>query len=135
MEKKSISEIIQILLCLVIFRHVISIFQCFFAISYIPTESIYSIVMSILMIAALVLILFKNKVGVYLFGATQIINVIGLTIINNNFIRHLIVALISCAILFLLLQIRKNGVSAWKVIFGKDNDVESADKASIEKQE
>ena len=121
MEEKKLSEIVYIILCLVIFRHAIHIFQCLALISFAPTEAICDIVLSILMIVA--------------FGVVQVANVIGQTILGNNFVSSLLVALVSCAILFIVLQIRKNGLSAWKVLFGKESVVESVDETSIEKQE
>ena len=119
--KKEISEIIYIIICLVAFRHLMNIFSSIVTLSYTPMESFYNIALGILMIIALLLIAFKKKIGVFLFGIIQIANVIGQAIISKeDFGIHLFVAFFMCAVMFLILQIRKNGVSAWKVIFGKE---------------
>lgn len=130
--KKEISDIIYFILCLVAFRHFMNILSSIITLSDAPMGSFYNIVLGLLMIIALLLIAFKKKIGIYLFGIIQIANVIGQTIINvEDFGIHLFVALFMCALMFFILQIRKNGVSAWKVIFGK----EGTDIISNENQE
>ena len=61
----------------------------------------------------------KQKFGIYLFGGLQILSVTLNSIMNGDFFIHFGVAILMCGLLFLILQIREQGVSAWKIIMNK----------------
>lgn len=77
----------------------------------------------------MILLLQKKSLGVYLFVTVQFISVSLHTMIDNDIALHTFVAFLTCGVMFLLLQIRTDGVSAWKVITSdeKKEKVESKD--------
>lgn len=76
--------------------------------------------LSVLVIISLSLIMMKKKSGVYLFVALQLVSIVFNSIMDSDPITHLLVALVMCVVMFLILQIRKDGISAWKVIMNKE---------------
>lgn len=93
--------------------------------SVIPYEGAYlavgiiNVLCMITLIASMFMILLEKKVGVYLFFVAQITSAVCLTYMQGDVAVHFGVALVSCILLFLLLQLRKNGISAWKAIMKK----------------
>lgn len=82
--------------------------------------TIYNIVTSILFIVIMANILRKKKWAVISFFAFQLINAISIYAILkdfNDFGIHLAISIIYCIILFLLLQLRNNGIKGWNIIF------------------
>ena len=76
--------------------------------------------LSVLVIISLALIMMQKKNGVYLFVALQLVSIVFNTIMDSDPINHILVALVMCGVMFLILQIRKDGISAWKVIMNKE---------------
>ena len=131
-KKHEISLIVQIVLLLVIVRHGISIVTNLFSLAYLYDTLVpyFNIAMSIAMIYNMILLLQKKSLGVYLFVAVQYVSGTIHTIIDHDFFLHSFVAALMCGVMFLLLQIRKDGVSAWKVIMSKENKEEGQSKDS-----
>lgn len=78
--------------------------------------------LSVLVIISLALIMMQKKSGVYLFVALQLVSIVFNSIIDSDPINHILVALVMCGVMFLILQIRKDGISAWKVIMNKEGN-------------
>jgi hypothetical protein len=117
-KSNSLNIIVEMILVLIIARHVIAIFSNIMNLILGDLAApIYNIVVSILMIISLVLVMSKNKLGVILFFSLQAVNIIGLAILGTNDIMATIVVTLSICVVFTgLLFIRSNGVSAWSVI-------------------
>ena len=118
MENKKISWIVYLLLSLIILRHTTAIITNLINLRMYDdgTEIIMNIGLSLVMIAALVLMLRKNIWGIYLFVCIQVLSSVFNSIMKGDALIHFGVAALMCLIMFLLLQIRENGISAWKVI-------------------
>lgn len=131
-KKHEISLIVQILLLMVIVRHGISIvMNLLYLITLYDTLAPYfNIAMSSVMIYNMILLLQKKALGFYLFVTVQLISVSLHTMIDNDLAFHSLVAALMCGVMFLLLQIRTNGVSAWKVIMSDENKEEDQNKDS-----
>lgn len=131
-KKHEISLIVQIVLLLVIVRHGISIVTNLFSLAYLYDTLVpyFNIAMSIAMIYNMILLLQKKALGVYLFVAVQFISVPLHTMIDNDIALHTFVAFLMCGVMFLLLQIRTDGVSAWKVITSDEKKEEGQSKDS-----
>ena len=76
--------------------------------------------LSVLVIISLALIMMQKKSGVYLFVALQLVSIVFNSIIDSDPINHILVALVMCGVMFLILQIRKDVISACKVIMNKE---------------
>ncbi len=130
-KKHEISLIVQIALLMVIVRHGISIVTNLFYLTYLydTLAPYFNIAISSVMIYNMILLLQKKSLGVYLFVTVQFISVSLHTMIDNDIALHTFVAFLTCGVMFLLLQIRTDGVSAWKVITSdeKKEKVESKD--------
>lgn len=93
--------------------------------SVIPYESMYiaigviNILCAIALIASMFMVLLEKKTGVCIFFTAQFINAACITYMKGEWGLHFGIAAISCVLLPLLLQLKKNGVSAWKTIMGK----------------
>ena len=131
-KKHEISLIVQILLLMVIVRHGISIvMNLLYLITLYDTLAPYfNIAMSSVMIYNMILLLQKKALGFYLFVTVQLISVSLHSMIDNDLAFHFLVAALMCGVMFLLLQIRTNGVSAWKVIMSDENKEEDQNKDS-----
>ena len=131
-KKHEISLIVQIVLLLVIVRHGISIVTNLFSLAYLYDTFVpyFNIVMSSVMIYNMILLLQKKALGVYLFVTVQFISVTLHTMIDNDPALHFFVATMMCGVMFLLLQIRADGVSAWKVIMSDKKKEEDQSKDS-----
>ena len=131
-KKHEISLIVQILLLMVIVRHGISIvMNLLYLITLYDTLAPYfNIAISSVMIYNMILLLQKKALGFYLFVTIQLISVSLHTMIDNDLAFHSLVAALMCGVMFLLLQIRTNGVSAWKVIMSDENKEEDQNKDS-----
>ena len=131
-KKHEISLIVQILLLMVIVRHGISIVMnlLYLFTLYDTLAPYFNIAMSSVMIYNMILLLQKKALGFYLFVTVQLISVSLRTMIDNNLAFHFLVAALMCGVMFLLLQIRTNGVSAWKVIMSDENKEEDQNKDS-----
>ena len=131
-KKHEISLIVQILLLMVIVRHGISIVMnlLYLFTLYDTLAPYFNIAMSSVMIYNMILLLQKKALGFYLFVTVQLISVSLRTMIDNDLAFHFLVAALMCGVMFLLLQIRTNGVSAWKVIMSDDNKEEDQNKDS-----
>lgn len=131
-KKHEISLIVQILLLMVIVRHGISIvMNLLYLITLYDTLAPYfNIAISSVMIYNMILLLQKKALGFYLFVTVQLISVSLHTMIDNDLAFHSLVAALMCGVMFLLLQIRTNGVSAWKVIMSDENKEEDQNKDS-----
>lgn len=131
-KKHEISLIVQILLLMVIVRHGISIVMnlLYLFTLYDTLAPYFNIAMSSVMIYSMILLLQKKALGFYLFVTVQLISVSLRTMIDNDLAFHFLVAALMCGVMFLLLQIRTNGVSAWKVIMSDENKEEDQNKDS-----
>ena len=131
-KKHEISLIVQILLLMVIVRHGISIVMnlLYLFTLYDTLAPYFNIAMSSVMIYNMILLLQKKALGFYLFVTVQLISVSLRTMIDNDLAFHFLVAALMCGVMFLLLQIRTNGVSAWKVIMSDENKEEDQSKDS-----
>ena len=131
-KKNEISLIVQILLLMVIVRHGISIVMnlLYLFTLYDTLAPYFNIAMSSVMIYNMILLLQKKALGFYLFVTVQLISVSLHTMIDNDLAFHSLVAALMCGVMFLLLQIRTNGVSAWKVIMSDENKEEDQSKDS-----
>ena len=131
-KKNEISLIVQILLLMVIVRHGISIVMnlLYLFTLYDTLAPYFNIAMSSVMIYNMILLLQKKALGFYLFVTVQLISVSLRTMIDNDLAFHFLVAALMCGVMFLLLQIRTNGVSAWKVIMSDENKEEDQNKDS-----
>lgn len=131
-KKHEISLIVQILLLMVIVRHGISIVMnlLYLFTLYDTLAPYFNIAMSSVMIYNMILLLQKKALGFYLFVTVQLISVSLRTMIDNDLAFHFLVAALMCGVMFLLLQIRTNGVSAWKVIMSDENKEEDQNKDS-----
>ena len=131
-KKHEISLIVQILLLMVIVRHGISIVMnlLYLFTLYNTLAPYFNIAMSSVMIYNMILLLQKKALGFYLFVTVQLISVSLRTMIDNDLAFHFLVAALMCGVMFLLLQIRTNGVSAWKVIMSDENKEEDQNKDS-----
>lgn len=131
-KKHEISLIVQILLLMVIVRHGISIVMnlLYLFTLYNTLAPYFNIAMSSVMIYNMILLLQKKALGFYLFVTVQLISVSLRTMIDNDLAFHSLVAALMCGVMFLLLQIRTNGVSAWKVIMSDENKEEDQNKDS-----
>lgn len=131
-KKHEISLIVQILLLMVIVRHGISIVMnlLYLFTLYNTLAPYFNIAMSSVMIYNMILLLQKKALGFYLFVTVQLISVSLHTMIDNDLAFHSLVAALMCGVMFLLLQIRTNGVSAWKVIMSDENKEEDQSKDS-----
>ena len=120
-KKGEINIIIYVIFGLIIIRHAMAIFNNIMAFELMnDTFSLWlNIVLSILMITSLLLLMNKNKMGVYLFATLQLLSVVFNSIIDSDPLTHIIPAVFMCGLLFLVLQLRKNGISAWKLIMNK----------------
>lgn len=121
-KKGEINDIIYVIFVLSIIRHVMAIFNNIimaFALMNDTFSLWFNILLSILMITSLLLIMNKKKMGVYLFVTLQLLSVVFNSIIDSDPLTHIIPAVFMCGLLFLVLQLRKNGISAWKVIMNK----------------
>lgn len=88
----------------------------------------YNIIVSLVVIVLLILVSYKQKWAVWTFLAFQFINpVVICTIMGtyNDLGAHLFASLVICVLFCLLLLIRKNGKSGWKLIFRPDNSEEN----------
>ena len=119
--KKEINIIVQVILGLFIARHIMAIINSLMAFALLNDTFILcmNLLLSMLIILSFVLIMKQNKAGVYLFIALQLVSVIFNSMMDSDIITHLLVAIAMCGIMFLILQIRKDGLSAWKVIMNK----------------
>ena len=131
-KKHEISLIVQILLLMVIVRHGISVVMnlLYLFTLYDTLAPYFNIAMSSVMIYNMILLLQKKALGFYLFVTVQLISVSLRTLIDNDLAFHFLVAALMCGVMFLLLQIRTNGVSAWKVIMSDENKEEDQNKDS-----
>ena len=131
-KKHEISLIVQILLLMVIVRHGISVVMnlLYLFTLYDTLAPYFNIAMSSVMIYNMILLLQKKALGFYLFVTVQLISVSLHTMIDNDLAFHSLVAALMCGVMFLLLQIRTNGVSAWKVIMSDENKEEDQNKDS-----
>ena len=131
-KKHEISLIVQILLLMVIVRHGISVVMnlLYLFTLYDTLAPYFNIAMSSVMIYNMILLLQKKALGFYLFVTVQLISVSLHTMIDNDLGFHFLVAALMCGVMFLLLQIRTNGVSAWKVIMSDENKEEDQSKDS-----
>ena len=131
-KKHEISLIVQILLLMVIVRHGISVVMnlLYLFTLYDTLAPYFNIAMSSVMIYNMILLLQKKALGFYLFVTVQLISVSLRTMIDNDLAFHFLVAALMCGVMFLLLQIRTNGVSAWKVIMSDENKEEDQNKDS-----
>ena len=131
-KKHEISLIVQILLLMVIVRHGISIVMnlLYLFTLYNTLAPYFNIAMSSVMIYNMILLLQKKALGFYLFVTVQLISVSLHSMIDNDLAFHFLVAALMCGVMFLLLQIRTNGVSAWKVIMSDENKEEDQNKDS-----
>lgn len=120
-KRGEINIIIYVIFVLIIIRHAMAIINNIMAFALMnDTFSLWlNIVLSIFMITSLLLLMNKNKMGVYLFATLQLLSVVFNSIIDSDPLSHIIPAVFMCGLLFLVLQLRKNGVSAWKVIMNK----------------
>lgn len=77
----------------------------------------YSIALSVIIIASLILVLCKKIIGAYIFLAVQIVNcAILLFMHTDDGVAHIFVTLLMCAIFADVLCIRKEGKSGWDVL-------------------
>ena len=120
--KKEINIIVQIILGLIIARHAMSMINNIMVFSMLNDIFFLcvNLSLSVLVIISLALIMMKKKSGVYLFVALQLVSIVFNSIMDSDPITHLLVALVMCVVMFLILQIRKDGISAWKVIMNKE---------------
>ena len=120
--KKEINIIVQIILGLIIARHAMSMINNIMVFSLLNDIFFLGVnlSLSVLVIISLSLIMMKKKSGVYLFVALQLVSIVFNSIMDSDPITHLLVALVMCGVMFLILQIRKDGISAWKVIMNKE---------------
>lgn len=122
-KQKSLNIIVEMVLILIIIRHVIAFFVNIM--NLILGElavPLYNICISIIMIISIVLVLNKNKLGVIMFYSLQVVNIIGLAILGtNDIMTNITVTLSICVVFTGLLFIRSNGVSAWSLILKGKN--------------
>jgi hypothetical protein len=123
---------------MVIVRHIISIVSSIPLIiawtssDYISILAIgWNIILSISMIIILWHLLKEKKWSIYLFCGLQIINVVFQSIfLEGDFLNSLIIAITLCIIMAALLCLKKNGISAWKSLFSRNQGL-SAEEQSI----
>jgi hypothetical protein len=73
----------------------------------------------------------EKKWSIYLFCGLQIINVVFQSIfLEGDFLNSLIIAITLCIIMAALLCLKKNGISAWKSLFSRNQGL-SAEEQSI----
>ena len=120
--KKEINIIVQIILGLIIARHAMSMINNIMVFSLLNDIFFLGVnlSLSVLVIISLALIMMQKKSGVYLFVSLQLVSIVFNSIMDSDPITHLLVALVMCVVMFLILQIRKDGISAWKVIMNKE---------------
>ena len=122
--KKEINIIVQIILGLIIARHAMSMINNIIVFSLLNDIFFLGVnlSLSVLVIISLALIMMQKKSGVYLFVALQLVSIVFNSIMDSDPINHILVALVMCGVMFLILQIRKDGISAWKVIMNKEGN-------------
>ena len=123
MEKRDLSWIVYTLLILIIFRHIVEIIKNLINIPLAIDSStiIMNICVGVVMIVSLALILNKKALGVYLFICLQLFSAVYNSFVTGDAFIHIGVAVFMCVFMFLILQIREKGVSAWSIIFKKKN--------------
>lgn len=90
----------------------------------------YNIMVSLVVIALLYFVSCKKKWAVWTFFAFQLINPVVICTIMGTYSDlgvHLFVSIVICVLFCLLLLIRNNGKSGWKLIFRSNNSEENND--------
>lgn len=92
-----------------------------------PLIGCLTIALSIVGIISLYYLLQAKKWALFLWIAYRISGAIVNGFINSNydFATHIIIAVVNILFMLLILQIRKNGVSAWSIIFKKNDTSQS----------
>lgn len=126
--KRDLNNFLILFLIFAILQHLGKIAKNFFLLSQ-PQNSyfiidknivLYSIIISISVIIVIIGTMCKKKWGVIGFFCIQIANLIGIQALSaeqQNFGLNYVVTCILCILFGLLLLLRSNGKSAWKVIF------------------
>lgn len=136
--KNNFNVALTIFICLVIVRHITSLISTIPLIiawsssDYMSILALgWNVVLNLSMIIILFYLLQAKRWSIYLFGGLQIINVIFQYIfLEKDFLNSLIVAVLLCITMATLLCLKKDGISAWKLLIGKGNVV-SDDEQSI----
>lgn len=129
--KNNYNIVLTIFIWMVIVRHIISIVSSIPLIIAWPSSDYISIialgwniVLNISMIIILLYLLKEKRWSIYLFCGLQIINVVFQSIfLEGDFLNSLIIAITLCIIMAALLCLKKDGISAWKLLFSRDQGV------------
>lgn len=116
--KKELSSIVILVLSLIIIRHITNIMTMINSYSLIGFDiAITSVILSIIMITCIVFILKLKKWAVMVFFFLQgIVSVIYTDLGYREMPDAFLPAVFYCAVLYGLLQIKKNGISGWNLI-------------------
>lgn len=95
------------------------------------TGTIYNMVLGVLMIIIIILILMKNKFGVYAFFTLQLLNAIVISVWQGSWLIHLASSAFFSLVLAAVLCLKKDGVAGWVAIFGCKEDIENASSEKI----
>lgn len=95
------------------------------------TGTIYNMVLGVLMIIIIILILMKNKFGVYAFFTLQLLNAIVISVWQGSWLIHLAASAFFSLVLAAVLCLKKDGVAGWVAIFGCKEDIENASSEKI----
>ena len=141
--KNNYNIVLIIFIWMVIVRHIISIVSSIPLIiawtssDYISILAIgWNIILSISMIIILWHLLKEKKWSIYLFCGLQIINVVFQSIfLEGDFLNSLIIAITLCIIMAALLCLKKNGISAWKSLFSRNQGLSAEEQSVLPKIE
>lgn len=115
---------LEFFIYLVIIRHIIALFTAIIQILMTISELgsiiaiMWNIILNIVMIITLLYLLKVKRWALYFFGGIQLANIIFQWLVfDKDLVVLSIVAIILCVVMSLLLCIKKNGVSAWRMFF------------------
>ena len=123
--KNNFNVVLTVFIWMVIVRHIISIISSIpLLIASISSDYIsilalgWNIVLNISVIIILLYLLKEKRWSIYSFCGLQIINVVFQSIfLEGDFLNSLIIAITLCIIMAALLCLKKDGISAWKLLF------------------
>ncbi|MBP9990840.1 MAG: hypothetical protein KBT45_05365 [Bacteroidales bacterium] len=105
----------------IIFFGIRGVISSFTNMIFSPTIGVITLVLSIVGMVSLFFILQAKKWALFLWIAYRLAGAVVNSLINTkfDFATNVIVALVNIGIMLLILQLKKNGVSAWSLIFKK----------------
>lgn len=119
--KKELNNLLCGILIFYIASNVLHFFVLMVQAALTPSfANIWNLITTVAIVIVLAMILYHHKAGVYGFFAFQLIAGIVLDIHDGYSFIHFAVSIAWCIFLLLILQLQKNGVSAWNTIMHPD---------------